>query len=317
VSTITREVGVDDYVAAVAARLGPERAAEHRELLDELAEHLAEAGAEAEGDDAGLEARLGTPEAYATEFLASAGIALEPPAPAAPPPLRQRADHWLGAARERADRARLVELEPAGWVIRGWGLLALATELVRSNADHDVFPIPRLVPNDLVGVVLLAAAVALSVRVGRGDRRWPRHLVTVAGLVGIALALGHGNTAGASSDSCCASAYGPGLQSSGSEVTNIWAYGPDGQRLDHVLLFDQNGQPLEVSTPPAPGEPSGSYPRQVPSYDYDPQTGQQVQGVEPPPFESLPVAGTAPTTTMPVGDPSTASTVATLPAGGA
>ncbi len=296
-TTVSPHLTVDDYLAAVRGALGPAQAAEHAELLDELAEHLAEAAGDGDGES--IESRLGTPEAYAADFLSSAGIEPEPEAD----------DDGLGAlsgtwrwVRERVAAARAStppELRPAWWVIRGWALVAFLTGLTADN--RDMFPFPQLFTNDALSIAAVVGAVVMSVRIGRWGG-WVHPLVTVVGVLGLAMGIGQGNV----DQSYTGGGVVPeqGLYVDGRYVQNIWPFDLEGRALDGVLLFDQDGQPIDVDTPPDVGQPQGAYPRRITTYEYDPVTGQEREVVLDPPFTSIPVLGATPdeastTTTAP------------------
>ena len=279
------EARLEAYLDAVAAHLaGARQLSDHdrRELLDDLATHLAEVAAEHESGS--LEDRLGPPADYARELLASAGVDTggEGPAGAADRLRRwmaQRADR-LGAPDRRptasarlevATRRRLRDvserpwacallgevpgLTPAWWALRGWLLawvLALLTSAGR-QARTGLFPfVPPIFGSVVVGVVLTALLVLLSMREGRqnqaaggatGARRWARRGVTAICLIGAVAIAGDvpahdlGYTVVPAPTPAC-------LHDAGEPITDVHPYDRDGHPLTGVHLYDQRGRPL-------------------------------------------------------------------------
>ncbi|MGH3739099.1 MAG: hypothetical protein ACRDT6_26400 [Micromonosporaceae bacterium] len=143
--------------AALSHLLEPVRT----ELVDDLPEHLAEITADTSSP---LEELLGTPQAYAAELCATAGL----PVAGAPAPsldlaatvrqLDTRIGGWLGYPRLRDF---LVALRPAWWAARGAvvGFLVMGVVLVAMTAV-DTPLVLLLGPASLAGV-------GVSVRLGR------------------------------------------------------------------------------------------------------------------------------------------------------
>jgi len=236
---------------------------ERADLLEDLEDHLTELCAEF---DDGLEAHLGTPERYAEELRASAGLAdlaprsrfgaLADAVVASRPIVRlrhaSRAVQDLpvyGRARHFAD-----ELRPGWWVLRGY-LLALAAQVVTDAGEYS-YPIPRFMGRRSLGLVMVAVAVYASIGLAhRGDRgrRW--RLLAVAATVVALIAAVH---AGSLIDDAAyqwshSGGYveyvypSDGLYGVNGPITNIYPYTVDGERLENVLLYDQNGNPVEIS----------------------------------------------------------------------
>ena len=263
---VSREV--QDYLAAVELELADLPADDRSALLEDLAQHL-EALA-AEDDDRPVVVRLGNPVAYAADLRAAAGLPARAtgslPAGAG---LRKWLDRAAPAARRvapaarrlapaaRATRRLLVELRPAWWVLRGY-LLVLVPCLMRLDGVRD-FPVPAPMGNSLLGLLLVVAAVAGSVALGR--RQLPRVLDVAVALGGVVLVLvafevwddasSDGMTRSYASSAWPAPApeqamgeY-PLLSRSG-PVTDVFPYAADGTPLENVLLYDQDGRPLRV-----------------------------------------------------------------------
>jgi hypothetical protein len=243
-----RRAEIDAYAAAVRGALAdvPEEQAET--LLEDLEEHLAEVAAD---DDAPLTARLGPPEEYARELRTAAG--LQPAGASASG--RPRPAAWFEALRASRPVVELLrflpELRPAWWVVRAWGA---ATAVGLLFVGGSSFPLPTL-GLGIVGVLLTAAAVVWSVRLGRQARaagREPGHsAVLVNGLLAVLTLVA---VVGVAYRPSIASAdpvyYEPepsqGLRhDDGSPITNIYPYSSDGEPLTGVQLYDQDGRPID------------------------------------------------------------------------
>ena len=251
--TATRDA--QRYLKDVAPHLAALPAEERADLLDDLAQHLREIAAE-EGPP--LAERLGPPETYAAELLASAGVATDR-GPSAP---------LLARARRVAERGRqswagreLARLSPTlrrtWWVARAY--LAVAFLADAQGVAADVFPIPKLAGSQLIGLLAILAAIPLSVRLGEQSLpRSGRLLVAGTGIVLAIYGLSLVDDAGAThvqwveafdpptyADRGCLAA------ASGQPITNLYAYDSEGRLLDPVLLFDQDGQPVDNLCPEA------------------------------------------------------------------
>jgi uncharacterized membrane protein len=256
VSTTTPEmtsVEADAYLKEVAPYLAAVPAEERAELLDDLAEHLREIAAE---PGPPLVERLGTPTAYAAELLASAGVT----ATAAPRAAwRTRATSVVNRARASwvgREAARLWPvLRPCWWVLRAYLAVSLLAAFAHSN-HYPGFPIPHLAGNAVLGFVAVIIAIPLSVRLGQ--RSLPRigRLALIG--AGVVLAIYAVVLAGKArspqvnyiqTSDGSQSSGGCLTNSSGQNITNIYAYGTDGTLLAPVLLYDQDGQPINNLCP--------------------------------------------------------------------
>jgi hypothetical protein len=258
VSTATSDTATLDaeqYLKDVAPHLAALPAEERADLLDDLAQHLREIAAE-EGPP--LLERLGPPEAYAAELLASAGV-MTGGRPSVP--LLDRVTTIIDRGRRSWAGQEVVRLSPvlrpAWWVARAY--LAVSFLAAAQGVGADAFPIPELLGNRFIGLLAILAAIPLSVRLG--ERTLPRSgrlLVAGAGVVlaiyGLSLLDGGGATRISYLDS-----YGPPTYAdrgcltaaSGQPITNLYAYDAEGRLLDPVLLFDQDGQPIDNLCPEA------------------------------------------------------------------
>ena len=232
----------DTYLAAVGVALAGVPDSDRQELLDDLAEHLAELAHES---DAELIQRLGTPEQYAAELLASAGIV---PADTQRAPKRwtervRRLQAQLDGPRGRAALVFANELRPGWWVVRGW--LVVAAIAARSGLQKALW-IPNVTGKPIVDVALLAVAVFVSVKIGRGPK-WAAWAATALGMLALISVLG-ANRSYYRVDYQPTSTAVPGVMTdpSGREIDNIFAFNAAGKFLGPVFLFDQNGFPLDV-----------------------------------------------------------------------
>ena len=252
-----------DYLSAVERELDDLPAEERTALVEDLAQHLEALGAE--DDDRPVAVRLGDPIAYAADLRSAAGL----PARSTGPRVRTEglrvrwttllatpaAQRVLPALREL--RRLLRELRPAWWVLRGYLLVFVASAAEVDGASD--FPFPMPFGNPVLGLLLVVAAVAGSVALGR--RALPRPLNLVLALGGGILVLLSLAIWAAASDpypdgtSPYAMPYGPATEQAIGEypllsrygpVTDVFPYAADGTPLEGVLLYDQDGRPLQV-----------------------------------------------------------------------
>jgi hypothetical protein len=331
--------GGDDvmtYAAQVRAALSDLPDEQLAELLEDLDQHLAEVAAE---EGVSLVARLGPAEEYAAELRRTALLA--PPAPGA----GRRGGFLLRSLRADLDRLAQVpgmqeardflpELRPAWWVLRAALVLVALNALAGGSGLIPLGPV--------LGLPLLAAAVVLSVRLGRREADAPPNghvrrltLGVNTGLGVLALALFFGVGLSRDSEPVYAdhfSPYGDGrttlVHEDGTPITNLFPYSPDGQPLSGVLLYDQDGRPVDnLTTTTVDGEqiqpvvvpgtaprPGNAYPQEQQVMTYD-DMGRPV----PVPVGPAPVPGPTPSPTLgpapaPSPEPSPAATAAPSPA---
>ncbi|HEY7070874.1 MAG TPA: hypothetical protein VH479_12205 [Acidimicrobiales bacterium] len=343
-TTTESETRAEAYLAEVRSHLAGLGDDERDDLLDDLTAHVHQVAAD---DERSLEDALGSPEAFAAELLASAGLTAEMPDPR--PGLVTRAQRRLDAAvdairRQPAGRAVLdflPELRPAWWVARGWLVVYLLT--MAANGTADSFPFPEVVGSWVLGAALAFLGAVLSVGLGRRTKPprwvWIVNVVAIAAIVIVA-----NDTHPRASDTIYIDNGGNGVSAQdvdrlrllaetglqhgdGSPVSNIYAYDANGQPLDRVRLYDQDGRPIEAFPGyDANGNPltvapvfgadgqvvTNAYPQHqstTPLYPGDPAGNIAV----PPPVVGvapLPAAGTVTTsTTVPAPAPSTTTTV--------
>ncbi len=254
-TTATSDATLDAerYLKDVAPHLGGLPAEERADLLDDLAQHLREIAAE---PGPPLAERLGSPEAYAAELLASAGVAADrrPGAPLverATALVQRLRTSWVG---KEAVRLAPV-LRPAWWVARGYLAVSMLAAVQRDGSS--AFPLPELGGSAVLGIIAVLAAIALSVRLG--ERTMPRsgRLLVAGGNAILAIYAVSLLGGGAQTVRYVDSYGGPpayvnqGCLSSGSgeSITNLYAYDTEGRLLDPVLLYDQDGRPIDNLCP--------------------------------------------------------------------
>jgi hypothetical protein len=256
----TTTPAAEQYLADVEHELADLPAEERAELLEDLAMHLS--ALEEEGDERPLATRLGSAADYAAELRLAAGL----------PARSAGADEegrlmvgtrllWQAATAARDSRvvrevwSFLPQLRPAWWVLRGY-LVVLVPRLRHVDSNRD-FPVPALLGSHLIGGAAVVLAVVVSVTLGR--RRLPRFgivallaldLLVLGAAVDVAqsaLARTRPHVTFISSspgnpfvDSPLITRQGP--------VTNILAFAADGTALTGVLLYDQDGRPLETGS---------------------------------------------------------------------
>ncbi|WP_433374785.1 HAAS signaling domain-containing protein [Actinoplanes sp. CA-142083] len=276
---------INAYVEAVERSLAGIANPTRAELLEDLPEHLAEVQAEGTGT---LRERLGAPEAYASELLASAGLVGGFPEP---PPARlaelyalrdqtmallDRADVKVGPVigYEKASQF-LVLLRPGWWVLRGY-LLAMALAYVLSDGTR-LGLLPRIGNNEVVALVLLAGCVIVSIVLGHRTAslsRLPRLALRSSTVVLVIFAL-------AGFVSADDKARDPGYsdanyqytdQNPYSNVNDVYVYDSQGRLVPNARLYDQDGSSIQlgtnICTDPTTGEETRS--RNI-AYPYCPQ----------------------------------------------
>lgn len=340
------DVPTDDvttYAAAVRRALVGLTAEQVEDLTDDLEADLADALADEERGtpDTGLTGLFGTPEAYAAELRAAAGLAA--PTTTAAPGLRAAL-----AERRRRARARLARavaplraapwwpgvaafgeaVRPLWWAVRGWVLC----QLVLALSGQDV----RLAPRDAAELLLLVALVVLSVQWGRGlwrSGRLTRFLARFAQVVAVVAVIPVlGSAASGSTEYVYQDGgyYEPqaGVYVDGRSVGNLFVYDADGQPVVGAQVYDEHGQPVvaepawdDTGRVTVPGEAAdgserwNAYPR--PWVPWDGGVDELGQPVPSGPAEDAtwPFAAASPLTSpRPEPEPSGAASPASTPA---
>lgn len=246
---------VRSYLAAVAAALADLAPDARDELLEDLDSHLLEVLAEGGGP---LGQRLGPPARYAAELRSSAGLdPAERPGGTVAHRLADAinsSDLWRRISQHSATRAVVdfvPQLRPAWWLLRAWLAVEFIVEFARWDRGYRGQPAVTMVPtvsnSKVLGVVVLAIAIPISVQLGRRSLRGVGRALIVAGnLLAAAILI---PTIGAVSNvtyyaSDAQAVPAQGVYNDGHLVSNIYPYDGQGRPLDHVRLYDDSGQPL-------------------------------------------------------------------------
>jgi hypothetical protein len=324
---------VDGYAAAVRRALvglGPEQV---EDLTDGLEANLADALADETnvGHGPDLVATFGTPQEYADELRAAAGLGA-----AAPHERGTRAGralrHPVRAVRALGLRMLvrmrgwrwwppvedfLVALRPLWWVARGW----VVFQVLWSMGGHDL----AVLPGSGTGWLLLLALVVPSVQWGRGHwlvtGRWavlPRAIGVVAAVIllpfVVATAGPHYRYEYVEVDSGAATAAeqpSDGVYVDGMQVSNLYVYDADGNQVPNAQVYDDRGRPVRTTTDQGTQEwwlygvdepwffaPAASVEGRV-LWNVYPLHGVRASQAEIDDDTGLPVAGTAPLSTPP------------------
>jgi hypothetical protein len=249
---------VEKYVAAVRRALADLPSAERDDLLVEVEASLLAATEEGAGP---VDVRLGAPEQFAAELRAAAG--LHEPAP----PVRREGDlvrrlravggRFLAHPGVIAVRRLGRELAPIWWVLRAYLAVGAIAYAVDSSWSLRLPIVPQF-GSAKTGLAVIGFAVVVSVWLGLELRRQGSPMPRLAAVVNTALLLAAipviaqvTNTS--SLDSLVARANAPAPQPSsdllyeGVRVENIYPYSRAGKLLHDVLLYDQDGRPIDVA----------------------------------------------------------------------
>jgi hypothetical protein len=292
-TTLDADLTVETFANAVRGELFDLDAESIDDLTDGLEADLADKLADGEA--------LGDPAAYAAELRAAAGVA---------PVARRRVVH-----NARANLAGLhsriapfmsnpvvayfASLRPVWWLARG----VLLSALLNTHRQWSA------VPNDPVQLLLLVVLMVASVQWGRGrwlPWKWSRPTLIVASVIALLMA----PVVAGITQSQLREWWTPdeayivtdGLVLNGSPVTNVFAYGPDGELLVDVRLYDQSGNPLSIVPDgyesPVYWDNDGDGKVQVPSESVAGSSGWNVYPLNTVPYGLIdPDTGAVPSTT--------------------
>ena len=289
------------YVAAVRAWLADLPADEVEELTAGMEADLAERAAESGGPLGDL---LGQPEAYAAELRSAAGL---PPRVDVAVPDAVHTEPWTDRLEREAHElvARhpwLLELRPTWWLLRG-AVAGWAVASVLGNGRVLLLPLVGAALSMWLGLVLRRQAplgTKGSAALGAGNALAVVLLVPMLSFYTYSSS-GYTDTAAFE-----APAPAPGLALNGESITDVYAYDAAGQRVDDVRLFDQLGQPLQLSSDVVP-MPTGPDGQELIAWPPDPRAlsvfpMRLVPGADPwaaqqggwaPPMVIVPLAGSA------------------------
>lgn len=237
---------VSEYAAAVRAALADVPEPDRSELLEDLEDHLAEVAGES---DEPLQARLGAPEDYAAELHAAylQRPGQQRPAPGKKPSLLRRLDDRIAAFHTRVEKrfpwyeTVRNDFRPAWWLLRGY-LIALVGWTVLDGWFH---PVPTGAFDLLLLIAAVTASVALGYRMRDGLRSRPLLILSLGG--GLVALLAAFFVLTESSPRYESVPYtGLSDQQPYPGLANIYPYTKDGEPLQDVLLYDQDGRPIQL-----------------------------------------------------------------------
>lgn len=234
------------YAAQVRAALADLPAEEIEELTGGLEADLAESWADSGG------VPLIDPVTYAAELRQAAGLPIGQRRPGAwsrtITKWGNRWTAWVSAFRNVPGGAVIVDyvvaLRPAWWFLRAW----LAYQVL---IGYTVVGRPELIPGGPVKLLALLALVAGSVWLGMQKLNgFFKGLVILGNIFAIFMLFAvssslrfevqHVETVYEQGDLT-------GVYLNGDEVTNLFGYDADGNLINQLQLFDQNGNPVETS----------------------------------------------------------------------
>ena len=257
-ATTTERHDVEAYLAAVRDELADLRPEERDDLLAEVEASLLDA---AEESDAPIAARVGSPVDFAAELRAAAGLGSSARAATSKRHLLENA--WRSPHAAKLKRT-LRELAPIWWVARAYVVVAALVWLTDSDQNITPSDIVRRGPGD-AGLALVVLAIVLSVGLGLWSSR-PRGLAPFAVAFNLVLLVAAVPTFGNLYDWLSRPVFvvpaeetfaTAGLARDGIPIQNVYPYSRDGRLLLDVLLYDQDGAPLDVrSGAGASGDPN-------------------------------------------------------------
>ncbi|MFL5961540.1 MAG: HAAS signaling domain-containing protein [Gaiellaceae bacterium] len=241
---------VEAYLVAVRATLSDLPPVERDDLLAEVESSLREAA-----DDTGsIGARLGSPEEFAAELRAAAGLHESPTRRAHVRTLRQTFERLAAHPRIAGARRIATELAPVWWVARAYAIVAGIAVLFGGSWSTRYPAVPRFGSAE-VGVAVILLAIVGSVTLGlrmRHGRIGARRVALAANLACVLLAA---PAVGQLTKSSLTPPvyvsypllYPPqGLAYNGAPVQNIYPYSLHGKLLHDVLLYDGAGNPIDI-----------------------------------------------------------------------
>lgn len=274
---VTGAPDVAQYAAAVRRHLGDLPPEQVDDLTDDLELDLQDALDDERrvGHGRTLADLLGTPQDYATELRAAAGLATAPPqgrsvrrAVARPVhAVRALGVRTLAALRRRAwwppVESFAVALRPVWWLVRAWVVFMLLAGV--ANLDSGYFT--PWIPRSLSTVVLLGVCVVVSVQWGRGQwLRAPRlrWLVVGVNVVAAVALLPTVSSVYTELDrhqqiyrEWAQGNLGPGVEYrehvvdgvvvDGMQVSNLFVYDAEGNPLTDVQIYDDRGRPVRTT----------------------------------------------------------------------
>lgn len=224
---------VEDYVAAVSSWL-PDSDNQHDDVLGDLRDHLREI--RLENPSADLTLILGSPRDYARELQTAAGTGSEPGA----------ASGWASRVRAASQGWRAA-LAPASWAVGGASVAAVIFTLMGGGGIYAALALAGAIVGTLLAVLLWARPEYFRARKSlRNACVVAAALCLVVTALGLMFSSGRGPFAAAELEFPVQPKFGP-------EVSAVQVYDLDGNKLEGVQLFDQNGQQITLATTPEMG----------------------------------------------------------------
>jgi hypothetical protein len=236
------------YLDAVRARLADLPLEERDDLVADVEASLLEAG----------EPPTLSPEEFAAELREAAGLAPETSTLADPSPFASLRS-WLSPERVASWRSTARELAPIWWLTRAY--VAVVLLAVASNQGWPIGAGRQYSEVSFATSILaLLIAGAISIWLGLRGRRDPSSRPRLSLVVNVALALATLPVAGYSLaqldnggryvQTFVYTEPVTGLANNGIPLRNLYPYTRDGKLLFDVLLFDDDGQPLNLISGP-------------------------------------------------------------------
>jgi hypothetical protein len=240
------------YLAELRDQLGDFPEQERDEIVADVESSLLELP---DQSDAGLRSRFGTPSAFAEELRVAAGVgrAADEPRPRRSVPLLERARRLAQSRNVATLRGTLSRLAPIGWVARAYLLVAAGALVLGTGWSAWHRELPRFV-NGGTSLAILAVAIIASVALGLRPGRLRLFLIAanVAAVLAVVPVIVHLTQRAATPvvlvQVPAPTPFQPGLTSDGRPVTNVYAYTRSGAMLHDVLLYDQTGAPLPITS---------------------------------------------------------------------
>lgn len=228
------------YLDAVRAKLADLPAEERDDLVADVEASLLESG----------EPPALSPEEFAAELREAAGLSSQSSVAASAPSALDALREWLSSERVASWWRTAHELAPIWWVARAFVAVAVV------DAVSDGFPLGSGSVSFDWSIFFLLVAAAISVWFGlRGRRGLGPDRPRLGLVVNVALALAVLPVAAVTIDklsyggySDAAYYYEPmdGLALNGTPIANLYPYSRDGEPLFDVLLYDENGTPIDI-----------------------------------------------------------------------
>lgn len=231
------------YLAAVRAGLADLPAEERDDLLADVEASLLDSG----------EPPALSPREFAEELREAAGLSRGVPAAAQASPLDSLRE-WLSSGRVASWLRIARELAPIWWVVRAYVVVSFFSLVSTGSIEPLGAGSSQTGPMDtllLLFLLALPASIWLGFRTRRGSGSFRRAVLIVNALVVVSLFPVVPNSLDGIRYS--SSVYHtvpptPGLAVDGAPVRNIYPYSRNGELLQDVLLYTDEGAPLALVT---------------------------------------------------------------------